>query len=58
MFYLRPFLALLMCLPAIALAWEEQQALDFILAHNPVLRAQHALTREHVPQKTWEQILG
>jgi hypothetical protein len=25
--------------------------------HNPVLRAQHALTREHVPQKTWEQIL-
>lgn len=57
MFYLRPFLALLMCLPAPILAWEEQQALEFILAHNPVLQAQHALTREHVPQKTWERIL-
>jgi hypothetical protein len=57
MLYLRPFLALLMCLPAPTLAWEEQQTLEFILAHNPVLRAQHALTREHVPQKTWERIL-
>jgi hypothetical protein len=57
MFYLRPFLALLMCFPTLALAWEEQQALEFILTHNPVLQAQHALTREHVPQKTWERIL-
>jgi hypothetical protein len=57
MFYLRPFLALLMCLPTLALAWEEQQALEFILTHNPVLQAQHALTREHAPQKAWERIL-
>jgi hypothetical protein len=46
-----------MCFPTLTLAWEEQQALEFILTHNPVLQAQHALTREHVPQKTWERIL-
>jgi hypothetical protein len=55
MFYLYPFLALLICFPA--LAWEEQQALEFILAHNPVLQAQHTLTHEYAPPNTWERVL-
>ena len=30
--------AMFLLSPAIANAWEEQQALEFILAHSPVLR--------------------
>ncbi|MBK8896989.1 MAG: hypothetical protein IPN66_07130 [Candidatus Competibacteraceae bacterium] len=38
----------LLC-PALALAWEEEQALAFIVAHSPLLQAQHALVSSYRP---------
>lgn len=40
-----------------ARAWEEQQALDFILAHNPLLRAYQAAVREFSPPTRNERML-
>ena len=38
----------LLC-PALALAWEEEPALAFIVAHSPLLQAQHALVSSYRP---------
>ena len=39
-------------------AWETQRALDYILAHNPVLRAQRAVVSTYEPEgDTWDQVL-
>jgi hypothetical protein len=49
--------ATLLLSPAIANAWEEQQALEFILAHSPVLRAYGIVTREYTPSKPMRRVL-
>ena len=46
-----PPAALLLLFPALAGAWEEQRVLDFIMAHNPVLRAYHLVTAEYTPPR-------
>ncbi len=41
-----------------AWAWEEQQALDFIMAHNPLLRAYRVVTTEYTPKdSTWDRVM-
>jgi hypothetical protein len=49
--------ATLLLSPAIANAWEEQQALEFILAHSPVLRAYGIVTKEYTPSKPMQRVL-
>jgi hypothetical protein len=48
---------LLLCLSAPVLAWEEQQALEFILAHSPILGAYRTVTREYTPSSPMRRIL-
>jgi hypothetical protein len=51
-------ISLICSLPGLCRAWEEQQALDFILAYNPLLQAHHRVTAEYTPPKTpWAQVL-
>ena len=45
----RSIIVLLLALPFPAFAWEEQRVLDYILAHNPLLRAYHSVTSEYTP---------
>jgi hypothetical protein len=49
--------ATLLLSPAIANAWEEQQALEFILAHSSVLRAYGIVTKEYTPSKPMQRVL-
>jgi hypothetical protein len=49
--------ATLLLSPAIANAWEEQQALEFILAHSPVLRAYGIVTKEYTPSSPMKRVL-
>lgn len=35
--------------PALTIAWDEEQALAFIVAHNPLLQAQHAVVTSYQP---------
>lgn len=46
----------LLC-PALALAWDEEQALSFIVAHSPLLQAQHAVVASYRPPKLGRQLL-
>ena len=39
--------------PALAWPWEEQRVLEYISAHNPVLRAQKVVTDEFKPPEGW-----
>jgi hypothetical protein len=44
--------------PFPAWAWEEHRALDFIMAHNPLLRAYRVVTTEYTPpDSTWDRVL-
>jgi hypothetical protein len=38
---------------ALAWSWEEQRVLEYIAAHNPVVRAQKAVTDEFTPPAGW-----
>ncbi|MEA3276494.1 MAG: hypothetical protein U9Q81_14640 [Pseudomonadota bacterium] len=44
--------ALLLFFPALAWGWEEQQVLEFIMAHNPLLRAYRVVTTEYTPRES------
>ena len=43
--------------PALALAWEEEQALAFILAYHPVVAAQRSATASYQPPGAWRRVL-
>jgi len=43
--------------PALAGAWEEEQALTFILAHNPVVIAQRDATKAYQPPSLTRRVL-
>ena len=49
-----PLLALLW--PALAIAWEEEQALAFIVAHSPLLQAQRAVVSAYQPSSFGRQL--
>ncbi|MFZ1862426.1 MAG: hypothetical protein WAV81_17440 [Candidatus Competibacter sp.] len=49
------WLALL--LPSSAMAWDEEQALAFILAYHPIVAAQHQVTTAYRPPKLGQQLL-
>ena len=42
-------LCLALLCPALAAAWDEEQALSFIVAHSPLLQAQHAVVTSYQP---------
>jgi hypothetical protein len=39
--------------PAMAWGWDEQRVLEYMAAHNPVLRAQRVVTDEFLPPARW-----
>jgi hypothetical protein len=43
--------------PDVAKTWSEQQVLDFILAHSPVLRAYGVVTKEYTPSTPMQRVL-
>ena len=43
--------------PALALAWEEEQALAFIVAHSPLLQAQRAVVASYRPPGIGRRVL-
>ena len=49
---MKPGLLLALLLPSVALGWEEEQALAFILAWHPVITAQRGATAAYQPP-TW-----
>ena len=49
---MKPGLLLALLLPSVALGWEEEQALAFILAYHPVITAQRGATAAYQPP-TW-----
>jgi hypothetical protein len=51
-----PLLALLLW-PALAGAWEEEQALAFIVAHSPLLQAQRAVVSAYQPPGLGRRVL-
>jgi hypothetical protein len=51
-----PLLALLLW-PALAGAWEEDQALAFIVAHSPLLQAQRAVVSAYQPPTLTRRVL-
>lgn len=53
----RRWLSLVLLWPSLALAWDEEQALAFITAHNPLLHAQHAVVTSYRPPKLGRQLL-
>ena len=46
----------LLC-PALAFAWDEEQALSFIVAHSPLLQAQHAVVASYRPPTLSRQLI-
>lgn len=50
-------LCLALLCPALAVAWDEEQALSFIVAHSPLLQAQHAVVTAYRPPKLGRQLL-
>ncbi|MER2511752.1 MAG: hypothetical protein ABTQ25_04915 [Nitrosomonas ureae] len=50
-------LCLALLCPALAVAWDEEQALSFIVAHSPLLQAQHAVVTAYRPPKPGRQLL-
>lgn len=54
---MRPVWWLLWCCPTLAFAWDEEQALAFILAYHPIVAAQHQVTSAYRPPKLGRQLL-
>ena len=54
---MRQFLWLALLWPSLALAWDEEQALAYILAYHPVVTAQHHATAAYQPPKLGRQLL-
>ncbi|HRF63904.1 MAG TPA: hypothetical protein PK708_13605 [Candidatus Competibacter sp.] len=52
----RGFCLALLC-PALASAWDEEQALAYILAYHPVVTAQHRATAAYQPPKLGRRLL-
>ncbi len=50
-------LSLALLWPALALAWEEEQALSFIVAHSPLLQAQRAVVSAYRPPSLGQKML-
>ena len=50
-------LSLALLWPALALAWEEEPALAFIVAHSPLLQAQHAVVSAYRPPSLGQKML-
>ena len=48
---------ILLWLPTVAAAWEEEPALGFIVAHSPLLQAQRAVVAAYQPPSTWRRVL-
>ncbi len=44
-------------LPAVALAWEEEQAIAFILAYHPVVTAQRTVAASYQPPTLTRRVL-
>ena len=53
----RGLLLALLGWPALALAWEEEQALAFIVAHSPLLQAQRAVVASYQPPGIGRRVL-
>ena len=53
----RGLLLVLLGWPALALAWEEEPALAFILAYHPVVAAQRSATASYQPPGTLRRVL-
>ena len=47
----------LLWLPTVAAAWEEEPALGFIVAHSPLLRAQRAVVASYQPPSLTHRVL-
>jgi hypothetical protein len=43
--------------PALAVAWEEEPALGFIVAHSPLLQAQRAVVASYQPPTLIRRVL-
>ena len=54
---MRRGLLLALLWPALALAWEEEPALAFILAYHPVVAAQRQATAAYQPPNAWRRVL-
>ena len=54
---MKPGWWVLLCWPSLALAWDEEQALAYILAYHPVVTAQHHATAAYQPPKLGRQLL-
>ena len=50
-------LCLALLWPALALAWEEEQALAFIVAHSPLLHAQRAVVASYQPPSLTRRVM-
>ena len=50
-------LSLALLWPALAMAWEEEQALAFIVAHSPLLQTQRAVVSAYQPPGLTESLL-
>ena len=50
-------LCLALLWPALAVAWEEEPALGFIVAHSPLLQAQRAVVASYQPPGTLRRVL-
>ncbi|MER2626635.1 MAG: hypothetical protein ABTS22_22220, partial [Accumulibacter sp.] len=50
-------LGLALLWPALAVAWEEEQALAFIVAHSPLLQAQRAVVASYQPPGIGRRVL-
>lgn len=50
-------LGLALLWPALAVAWEEEPALGFIVAHSPLLQAQRAVVASYQPPSTLRRVL-
>jgi hypothetical protein len=53
----KPGLLLALLWPALAGAWEEEQALAFIVAHSPLLQAQRAVVAAYQPPSFTRRVL-
>jgi hypothetical protein len=53
---MRRGLSLALLWPALAMAWEEEQALAFIVAHSPLLQAQRAVVAAYQPSSFGRQL--
>lgn len=54
---MKPGLLLALLWPALAGAWEEEQALAFIVAHSPLLQAQRAVVASYQPPSLTRRVM-